>query len=80
MNIGKKILLSGSVILCCSCSTWGKLNKTERGAVIGAGSGALIGGAVGNGTGALIGGAAGGVTGGVIGNEMDKDDRRDRRY
>lgn len=61
------------------CSTWRKLDRTEQGAVIGVGSGALIGGAAtGNAGGALLGGAAGGVAGGVIGHETD-DDRRHRR-
>ena len=57
----------------CGCETWNSMGKTEKGAIIGAGSGALIGTAVtGDATGALIGGAAGGVGGGVIGNQMDK--------
>jgi len=55
------------------CSTWDKLDKTERGAVIGAGSGAVIGGATAGTTGALIGGAAGGVGGGVIGHQLEDD-------
>lgn len=62
------------------CSTWRKLDNTEKGAVIGVGSGAVVGGAAsGSPLGAAIGGAGGGVAGGLIGNEMDKDDRR-RRY
>lgn len=56
------------------CSTWDKLDKTERGAVIGAGSGAAIGGASSGTTGAVLGGAAGGVAGGLIGNELEEDD------
>ncbi len=57
------------------CSTWNKLDQKERGAVIGAGSGGVIGGAVTGGSagGALLGGAVGAVGGGLIGNEMDKD-------
>ena len=58
----------------CSCSTWRKLDKTERGAVIGTGTGAVIGGSGGSVGGALIGGAAGGVAGGVIGHELEDDD------
>ncbi len=55
------------------CETWDSMGKTEKGAIIGAGSGALIGTAVtGDAKGALIGGAAGGVGGGVIGHQMDK--------
>lgn len=56
-----------------SCSTWNKLNETERGAVIGTGSGAVVGGAVGGTPGAVIGGVGGGVAGGLIGHEMDED-------
>ena len=61
------------------CSTWRKLDNTEKGAAIGVGSGAVVGGAVGGSPlGAVIGGAGGGVAGGLIGNEMDKDNRRRR--
>lgn len=60
------------------CSTWHKLNDTEKGAVIGTGSGAAVGAAVtgGSAAGALIGGAAGGLGGGVIGHEVEKDKKR----
>ncbi len=74
----KKLLLT--LILASSlsaCSTWRKLNDTERGAVIGGGSGAVIGNAVGGGVGGtLIGGAAGAAGGALIGNELDERDRR----
>lgn len=56
-----------------ACSTWDRMDRTEKGAVIGGGTGAVIGGAGGGGTGALLGGAAGAVGGGLIGREMDKD-------
>lgn len=61
------------LVFLCSCSTWRKLDKTERGALIGTGTGAAIGSFGGSG-GALLGGAAGGVAGGLIGNELDEDD------
>lgn len=71
-NITRKYL---SIVLIttmlCSCSTWDKLDKTERGAVIGTGAGAVIGGSSGSTGGALIGGAAGGLAGGVIGRELE---------
>lgn len=73
------LLLAAVMVSLPACSTWDKLNNTEKGAVIGAGSGAAIGGAAGGGTGALIGGAGGGLAGGFIGHEMDEDDREDRR-
>lgn len=72
------ILLALIVIGSASgCSTWEKLDRTEKGAVIGAGTGAAIGGAAGDGTGALVGGAAGAVGGGLIGRELDRDEDDD---
>lgn len=61
------------------CSTWRKLDRTERGAIIGTGTGAAIGGASGGTTGAIVGGAAGGIAGGVIGHELDENDENRRR-
>ena len=61
------------------CSTWNKLDKTEKGAVIGGGAGATIGGASAGGVGAVVGGAAGALAGGVIGHEIEEDDREGRR-
>lgn len=57
-----------------------KMNKTEKGAVVGAGSGAVVGGIIGsksNNTalGAILGAVAGGAVGAVIGNKMDKQAR-----
>lgn len=70
------ILLTAS-----GCSTWDKLNNKEKGAVIGGGTGVVVGNAVAPGLGGtVVGGAAGALTGGVVGNEMDKNDRRHRRY
>ena len=56
-----------------ACSTWDKLDRTERGAVIGTGGGAAVGAAVGGTKGAVVGGVLGGVTGGVIGHTTDDD-------
>jgi len=71
-----KILLGALALSCITgCSTWHKLNDTERGAVIGGGTGALVGGAAADGAGgALVGGAVGAVGGGLIGHEMDEHD------
>lgn len=55
--------------------TTGCANKTQTGAVIGAGSGALIGHAVGGNSGAWAGAAIGGVGGALIGNNEDEQDR-----
>jgi uncharacterized protein YcfJ len=66
------IAISIMAIGLSGCETWNHMGKTEKGAIIGAGSGAIIGTAVtGDAEGALIGGAVGGVGGGVIGHEMD---------
>lgn len=53
------------------------MNKTTKGGIIGAGSGAVVGGVIGNrmgntAAGAIIGAAVGGATGAVIGRRMDK--------
>lgn len=58
-----------------------KMNKTEKGAVIGASSGAVIGGIIGNKSkntalGAILGAAVGGTVGAVIGNKMDKQAKK----
>ncbi len=60
-----------------SCSAWKKSSKQDKGVVIGAGGGAVIGGVIGKiagntGLGAIIGAGVGGVAGGVIGHKMDK--------
>ena len=71
-----KNCLPGAVLLLVllgtlsGCSTWRKLNNTEKGGSIGAGSGALVGAAVGGPVGMLVGGAAGAFGGIVIGGEV----------
>ncbi len=69
-------LLSGNVLTGCK-SVKNKTNKTQRGAVIGSGSGAVIGGVIGRRSGntvlgAILGAAVGGAAGAVIGRRMDK--------
>lgn len=77
MKIKYLIVACAVSISCTGCSTWRKLNDTERGAVIGGGSGALIGNAVTGGVGGtVIGGAAGAAGGALIGNELEERDRR----
>lgn len=77
----KKALLAVACILPLAACT-----QTERGAAIGAGSGAVIGGlATGNVRGAAVGAAVGGVAGALIGraNEPGRCIYRDqygRRY
>ena len=67
-------LVAGTSLSLSSCSS---LSRTEKGAIIGAGTGAAVGGVIGrnNGStakGAIIGAAVGGVVGGIIGRQMDK--------
>lgn len=76
-------LLSTSVLTSCK-SVKRNTNKTQRGAVIGAGSGAVIGGVVGRRSGntalgAILGATVGGVAGAVIGRRMDKQAEEMRR-
>lgn len=61
-----------ALLLLGNCAT-----KTQTGALIGVGGGAVIGGVVGKmagntATGAIIGAAVGGIAGAVIGHQMDK--------
>src|ERR1700712_1076096 len=63
-----------ALLLNTSCSN---LNKTQKGAAIGVGGGAVVGGVIGRATGntalgAIIGAAVGGTAGAVIGRKMDK--------
>jgi outer membrane protein OmpA-like peptidoglycan-associated protein len=65
------LLIAGSVQ---SCASWG---KREKGAVIGAGAGAAIGGVIGKvqgstAKGAIIGAVVGGAAGAIIGHQMDQ--------
>ena len=64
-------MISLSLILMAlsGCSTWRKLNNTEKGGTIGGGAGILVGAAVGGPVGAVVGGAAGAFGGIVIGSE-----------
>ena len=74
----KMITLCAAIALVCtSCSTWRKLNGTEKGAVIGGGTGVVVGNAIAPGVGGtVVGGAIGAVGGGLIGHEEDRHRRR----
>lgn len=68
------LLLGGALLAMCglsACSTWDKLDRTEQGAAIGTGGGAVVGGMIGGTKGAVLGGVAGGIAGGVIGHNTD---------
>src|SRR6476620_10466459 len=67
------LTLAALVPLAVGCA----MNKTAKGAIIGAGAGGAAGAVVGHATGstvrgAIIGAAVGGVAGGVIGHQMDQ--------
>ena len=65
-------------------SSVGCETKAQTGALVGAGGGALLGGAIGSlshsraGAGAAIGAGVGALGGYVVGNEMDKKDQKTR--
>jgi outer membrane protein OmpA-like peptidoglycan-associated protein len=66
------IMLAGLLVSGCK-----SMNKTQKGAIIGAAGGAAVGAGVGKAAhntalGAILGAAVGGVTGGIIGKQMDK--------
>lgn len=68
-----------------ACSSTSQSDRTVGGALLGAGTGALVGGAIDGGRGALIGAAVGGVGGAVVGHETAPKscvyrDERGRRY
>jgi outer membrane protein OmpA-like peptidoglycan-associated protein len=57
------------------------MNKTQKGAIIGAGAGAVVGGLIGSKSkntalGAILGATIGGAAGAVIGNQMDKQAKK----
>lgn len=67
-------LLAAAALLSVGCKS---LNRSQKGAVIGAGGGAAIGAVVGKAlgntaAGAIVGAAVGGTAGAVIGHKMDK--------
>lgn len=66
--------IAGSFLFLAGCKS---MNKSQKGAVIGAGGGAVAGAVIGKAAGntalgAIIGATVGGVTGAVIGRQMDK--------
>jgi len=72
---GLILLILGVLLWTAGCAGY----RTETGAAIGAGAGALAGQAIGHNTeSTLIGTALGGLTGAVVGNAMDKYD--EQRY
>lgn len=71
---GTALLLAAATLGSAACAS---MSQKERGAVIGAGAGAAIGGVIGNQTGstargAIIGAVVGGAAGAIIGHQMDQ--------
>jgi outer membrane protein OmpA-like peptidoglycan-associated protein len=79
LNIVRIIMvLTIAGFVASGCKSGNKLNKTQKGAIIGAAGGAVVGAGVGKAArntvlGAIIGATVGGVTGGIIGKQMDKE-------
>jgi len=70
-------VVSGLVVAAIALNACASLNNKEKGGIIGASGGAVIGGAIGkaNGStakGAILGAVVGGAAGMIIGNQMDK--------
>ena len=78
INSNRRTALITAVMLgSFGLSACASMSQKERGAVIGAGAGAAIGGVIGNNTGstargAIIGAVIGGAAGAVIGHQMDQ--------
>jgi outer membrane protein OmpA-like peptidoglycan-associated protein len=73
----KNSLIAAGLALCILGTSCNSLNKTQKGAAIGAGAGGTIGALIGHSAGntalgAIIGGAVGGTAGALIGHKMDK--------
>jgi len=62
-----------AAMLAGGCAQWDQLSGSQKGTVIGAGTGAAVGHAVGGGAVGTLGGAA---AGGVIGHEVGKREER----
>ena len=84
-NIFKKItVFLVAAVLFVGCEAINNSNKTQRGAVIGAASGDILGAILGNNVGsggnselgAVIGTAVGGAAGAIIGNQMDRQAKK----
>jgi outer membrane protein OmpA-like peptidoglycan-associated protein len=77
LNIKITLCGIGLAIVCITDTGCHSLNKTQRGAAIGAGTGGIVGAFIGKtagntAMGAIIGGAVGGTAGAFIGHNMDK--------
>lgn len=81
MIISFALMLSLETVSSAQTKKKTTLNKTQKGAIIGATSGAVIGGIIGSKSkntamGAILGATVGGAVGAVIGNKMDKQAKK----
>lgn len=71
------IALVSASLMVSSCSTWNNANRSQKGAAVGVGGGAVVGGIVGKiagntALGSILGAAVGGGAGAIIGKKMDQ--------
>lgn len=84
LRINLSIIAIIAVLMSSCASGEGGMSKTAKGGIIGAGSGAVVGGVIGKAAGstakgAIIGAAVGGTAGALIGRRMDKQAEELRR-
>ena len=77
MKNKRKVMIAAGALASFALTACAGMNNQGRGTVIGAGTGAAIGGVIGNNTGstargAIIGAAVGGAAGAIIGHQMDQ--------
>ena len=70
MNIKNWIAVAALAIGTAGCATYDNMSSAEKGALLGAGAGAVGGAAISDGN--PLGTAAGAAAGGLIGNEIGK--------
>lgn len=75
MNLIKMTLVAMTLSVVTGCSTWDRMDRSEKGTVLGAGAGALGGAALSGG--GVLGTAAGAAVGGVVGHEVGR--RQDKK-
>ncbi len=77
-RVKQMLFIGTSVLVVLTTTSCSNLNKSQKGAIIGAGAGAAVGAGVGKlakntALGAILGAAVGGVAGGMIGKKMDRE-------
>lgn len=79
----KIVVVLLSAVMLVGCEAYNNSNKTQRGAVVGAAGGALLGAILGNNIkggsselGAVLGTVVGGAAGAIVGNQMDKQAKK----